>query len=90
MSDPVVSVAEAKAHMHVDCDEDDAVIAQMIDTASEACRAYLSLDEAQAEPDALVSAVLAHVSTMYQDRDAAGVPEEAIALLREHREWAFG
>lgn len=89
MADPIVTIEEAKAFIRVDHHDDDEMILQMIATAEEACREYLDDEAIEAEPEALKSAVLAHVAALYDNRSGEGIPEEALSLLRNHREWVF-
>lgn len=90
MPDPVVSLDDAKAFLRVDHDDDDAMVSQMIATAEEACRGYLDDEALTVEPEALAAAVMAHVAALYDNRSGEGIPDAALDLLRDHREWVFG
>jgi len=90
MADPVVALGDMKQHLKVDFSEDDTLIQQMINTAEEACRSYLSLGTEVPEPAALVSAVKMHVVALYEARNGVPIPSDALDILREYREWSFG
>lgn len=90
MADPVVTLEDAKEHLRVDFDDDDALIASMLAAAEEACRAYLGLAADDLAPEALAAAIKMHLTRLYEDRDGGSIPAEAQDLLREHRAWEFG
>lgn len=89
MPDPVVTLQEVKDHLHVDSYDEDTLIMDMMATAEEACRAYAGIDIDEVAPAALASAIKIHVAALYEGRDSGGLPDDAMELLRDYKEWVF-
>ncbi|WP_028605316.1 head-tail connector protein [Ottowia thiooxydans] len=87
----MVTLEEAKNHIRVDQDEDDAAILAMIDAAEAAALDYLDLDEL---PDAapVHAAVLMLVGSLYTRRESQSdgpIVENRLftRLLDPYRKW---
>lgn len=87
----MVTLEEARNHIRVDTDEDDAAILAMIDAAETAALDYLNLDEL---PDAapVQAAVLMLVGSLYMNRESQSdrpIVENRLftRLLDPYRKW---
>lgn len=93
MTLPVIcTLAEAKLFLRVDHDDEDAVIQELILTATaEALHLADDIDpEGETFPPGLKTAILMHVCAIYEDRynEGASVPDASAALARRHRNWS--
>lgn len=91
MTEPVVTLNEAKAALRVDHDDQDTLIQQFLDAAIEEsfCLAdALDPDEITAEtlPPTVRTAILLHVIRMYEESEGAA-PAGSVALASRHRSW---
>ncbi len=71
----MLDFAETKLHLRVDHDDEDALIASLIDTATAAAADYLNmpLDQMTATvPSPIKSAALLLVGTLYEQRESQG------------------
>lgn len=94
----IVTVPEAKAHMNIVSDDDDALIAAKIDAAEAWVGAYLGtpLAELAPVPEPVKEAVRQLVAHLYENREASitGVTMTDVSpgmfdLLAPYREWSF-
>lgn len=88
----IVTLAEAKSYLRVDHDDDDEQITGLIATATEEALCLAdSLDPAEVTaenaPPVVRTAILLHVSRLYDDRDDGKVPAGTVALASRHRSW---
>ncbi|MFO0531266.1 MAG: head-tail connector protein [Brevundimonas sp.] len=86
----MVTLYDAKAHLSILDNSQDALITSLIAAAEAACGAYLALAEDAERPATLDTAVKMTVANMFEGREGAFIPAEALSLLNEHREWVFG
>ncbi|AZS20062.1 head-tail connector protein [Caulobacter sp. FWC26] len=88
----IVTLEEAKAWLRLSEIEDheDTVIQAMIETATaEALHLADGLEEGAEEvPPTLKTAVLLHVTSLFEERSEGGVPPASSALARRHRNWS--
>lgn len=84
----LVSLDIAKTFMRVDHDEEDALIAGFIRTATEAALSFadgLGAVTAASVPERVRTAILVHVATLYDRRAEPDVPTAVFALLQPFR-----
>lgn len=94
----VITLAEAKQHLHITTEEDDAQITGQIEAAEAYVSRWLAVplaDMARVPAD-LKQAVLMLVGHWYENREATlvGVSAEEVpfgvqSIIDAHREWAF-
>lgn len=92
MTEPVVTLNEAKAALRFDGDDQDALIQGFLDAAIEEafCLAdALNPAEVTAEnlPPTVRTAILLHVIRMFDESDGMA-PAGSVALASRHRSWA--
>ena len=71
----MLTLQETKLHLRVDHDDEDTLIASMMDTATAACADYLNMPAADlvvAVPAPIKSAALLMVGSLYNDRESQG------------------
>ena len=71
----MLTLAETKLHLRVDHDDEDALIAALMATATAACADYLNMPAADlvvAVPAPVKSAALLLVGTLYEHRESQG------------------
>ena len=71
----MLTLAETKLHLRVDHDDEDALIAALMATATAACADYLNMEAADlvvAVPAPVKSAALLLVGTLYEQRESQG------------------
>ena len=71
----MLTLAETKLHLRVDHDDEDALIAALMATATAACADYLNMEAADlvvAVPAPVKSAALLLVGDLYANREAQG------------------
>jgi uncharacterized phage protein (predicted DNA packaging) len=71
----MLTLAETKLHLRVDHDDEDALIAALMATATAACADYLNMPAADlvvAVPAPIKSAALLLVGTLYEQRESQG------------------
>ncbi|MGH6978065.1 MAG: head-tail connector protein [Brevundimonas sp.] len=90
MVDYIVTLEDVKEYIRVFHHDDDTTIQEMLDTAHEACRAYIGAEGEVFALEALPAAIRSHVAVQYDNRESVGIPDDAFDLMREHREWVFG
>ena len=69
----MLTLAETKLHLRVDHDDEDALIAALMATATAACADYLNMEAADlvvAVPAPVKSAALLLVGTLYEHRES--------------------
>ncbi|OYX10123.1 MAG: hypothetical protein B7Z15_13815 [Rhizobiales bacterium 32-66-8] len=98
----IITVADAKAHMNITTDADDALITAKIEAAEAWIALYIgtALDDAEAFPDGtpepLKEATRQLVAHLYENREATlvglnmvDVSPGLFALMAPYRDWAF-
>ena len=71
----MLTLAETKLHLRVDHNDEDALIAALMATATAACADYLNMEAADlvvAVPAPVKSAALLLVGTLYEQRESQG------------------
>lgn len=71
----MLTLQETKLHLRVDHDDEDTLIAALIDTAHAACANHLNMPAADlvvAVPAPIKSAALLMVGSLYNDRESQG------------------
>ncbi len=71
----MLTLAETKLHLRVDHDDEDALIAALMATATAACADYLNMEAADlvvAVPAPVKSAALLLVGALYEQRESQG------------------
>lgn len=92
MTEPLVSLAEAKAALRIDDDDQDELIQTYLDAAIEEALCLADgLDpetlDAETVPPTVRTAILLHVLQMYDTSDGR-TPAGSVALASRHRSWA--
>lgn len=88
MADPIITLAETKAFIRVDDDDDDALIQHLIATATETALAHADgLEEGDTIPESVRTSALLHVARLYDDRASEAVPQAAATLANRYRKW---
>lgn len=86
-----VTTTDAKQHLGILDDHQDALIETLLTAAIDACSRYIGAED---QPDPLPpifdQAVKMTLAALFEGREGATVPEEAQALLRDLRPWVFG
>ena len=85
-----VTLQEAKSHLRVDTDEDDALITDKIASAESHVETYLgaSLSDFDPFPPIIKEAILQLIAQLYDNRDSPDL-QTALALVRPFRTWTF-
>lgn len=87
----IVTLDEAKQHLAITNDLQDALIDGMLAVATDASLRYIGgHPDSDPVPEVLRGAILMHVAAIYEGREGASLPEEAQSLLKDLREWVFG
>lgn len=85
-----ITLAEAKLHLGIGHDLQDALITKQLNAAVDACGRFIG---SEGQPDPLPpifdQAVLMTLGAMFDRREGATVPEEAQSLLASLRGWTF-
>lgn len=71
----MLTLAETKLHLRVDHNDEDALIAAMMETAQAACADFLNMEVDDLDTDApapVKSAALLLVGTLYENRESQG------------------
>ena len=71
----MLTLAETKLHLRVDHNDEDALIAALMATATAACADYLNMEAADlvvAVPEPIKSAALLLVGALYEQRESQG------------------
>lgn len=85
-----VSIVEAKAHLGIRDDHQDALVEGLMTAATDACLRFIgSEDQPDPLPPIFEQAVLMTLAAFYEDRDNASLPDGAQALLLDLRPWVF-
>jgi len=88
MADPIITLDEAKAYLRVDYDEEDALIGQLIATASESALAHADgLQPGAPVPESVRTAALIHVARLFDSRHNEEQPPAALTLANRYRRW---
>ncbi len=89
MTDPILTLAEAKEFLRVDHDAEDALIEGLILTATETALAHADgLAEADPVPESVRTSALLHVARLYDDRQSEAPPQAAATLASRYRDWS--
>lgn len=88
MADPIITLDEAKTFLRVDYSDEDALILQLIDTATETALAHADgLEDGDPIPESVRTSALLHVSRLYNDRETEAVPQASATLANRYRRW---
>jgi hypothetical protein len=86
-----VSITDAKQHLGILDNHQDALIETLLTAAVDACMRFIGTED---QPDPLPpifdQAVKMTLAAMFEGREGAAVPEEAQTLLSDLRPWVFG
>ena len=86
-----VSITDAKQHLGILDNHQDALIETLLTAAIDACMRVIGTED---QPDPLPpifdQAVKMTLAAMFEGREGAAVPEEAQTLLSDLRPWVFG
>jgi hypothetical protein len=92
----MLTLADAKAHLNVTFDTDDALIQSTLDAAKEWIEAYTGGELTDSAPAPVNQAVLMLTGHLYQNREATVVgitaqslPFGFLELLEPYRAWCF-
>lgn len=77
----LVTLAEAKLHLRIDHDDEDAAIAMMIAAASEAVSDVVAAVDPDEIPARIKLAVLARVAIMFDNRDSLEAGKGELPML---------
>ena len=88
MADPIITLAEAKAFLRVEHDDEDSVIAQLAATASESALAHADgLEDGASVPESVRTAALIHLARMFENRLDESQPSASLTLANRYRKW---
>ncbi|MBC1183744.1 phage gp6-like head-tail connector protein [Brevundimonas sp. WCHBH090558] len=88
MVEPIITLAEAKAFLRLDYDDEDELIAQLILTASETALAHADgLTPGDAIPESVRTAALIHVARLFDTRHSEDQPAASLTLANRYRRW---
>lgn len=88
MTDPILTLDEAKAFLRVDDDHEDALITHLILTASETALAHADgLTEGDPIPESVRTSALLHVARLYDNREEGAAPVASQWLANRYRKW---
>jgi len=88
MADPIITLDEAKAFLRFDYDDEDALIAQLILTASESALAHADgLASGEPIPESVRTSALIHVARLFNTRHDEDQPPAALTLANRYRRW---
>lgn len=86
----IITLADAKAHLNVTTDDDNALITSLVETATAHVAEFVGSDVEMTADDApamVKHAVRQMVAFLYDDREATGF--DPTPLLGSHRRWVF-
>ena len=90
MSAPV-SLADAKQHLGILHDHQDALVESLLVAAVDACTRYIgTAEQPNPLPPIFDQAVKMTLAALFEGREGAAIPEEAQVLLGDLRQWVFG
>ncbi|PZN99849.1 MAG: phage gp6-like head-tail connector protein [Alphaproteobacteria bacterium] len=88
MIEPILTLDETKLFLRILHDDEDTVIAGLIQTATETAMAHadglLPEDEI---PESVRTSALLHVCRLYDDRHTEAPPQAAATLANRYRKW---
>lgn len=88
MADPIITLDEAKAFLRLDYADEDALIQQLIQTASETALAHADgLAPGEPIPGSVRTAALIHVARLFDTRHNEEQPPAALTLANRYRRW---
>lgn len=88
MADPIITLDEAKAFLRFDYDDEDALIAQLILTASETALAHADgLAPGDVIPESVRTAALIQVARLFDTRHNEDQPPASLTLANRYRRW---
>lgn len=85
VADEVVSVAETKAYLRIDGEEEDVLLAALIPVAREHCENYLNASLPAELPTPVKQALLILIGHFYEQRSGETIPAVVYALLAPYR-----
>ena len=85
MADGLISVAEVKAYLRIDGEEEDILLAGLIPVAKEHCENYLNTSLPAELPTPIKQAILILISHFYEQRSGETIPSVVYALLAPYR-----
>mgnify|MGYP003588896868 CR=1 FL=1 len=85
MNNPPVTVAEAKAYLRIDGEEEDNLLASLISAATMHCEDYLQASLPELVPTPVKQAMLLLVSHFYEQRGGENIPKVVYDLLSPYR-----
>ena len=88
MADSIITLDEAKAFIRIDYADEDPLILQLIDTASETALAHADgLQPAGPIPESVRTSALLHVARLYDGRHEGAAPPASVSLANRYRKW---
>ena len=92
----MLTLSDAKAHLNVTTDDDDALITSKLATASEWVSLYIGAEITDATPAPVNEAILQLASHLYANREATligiqaqSLPMGFLDLLEPYKAWCF-
>lgn len=92
----MLTLSDAKAHLNVTTDDDDALITSKLATATEWVALYTGADITDAAPKPVNEAILQLTAHLYANREASligvtaqSLPMGFLDLLEPYRAWCF-